>query len=66
MRTAIAQGIAAVRKAGKAAATLTPDRELAREYLRQGASFVAVGADGTLLVRAAKELAAEFKRTPGA
>jgi 4-hydroxy-2-oxoheptanedioate aldolase len=64
VRTAIMQGIATVRKAGKAAATLTPDRALAHEYLEQGASFVAVGADGTLLVRAAKELAAEFKRRP--
>jgi 4-hydroxy-2-oxoheptanedioate aldolase len=52
-----------VRRAGKAAATLTPDRKLAHEYLDRGAAFVAVGADGTLLVRAAKELAAEFKKS---
>ena len=65
VRTAIIQGIAAVKQAGKTAATLTPDRALAHEYLSHGAQFVAVGADGTLLVRAAKELAAEFKRPPG-
>ncbi|HEX4241246.1 MAG TPA: aldolase/citrate lyase family protein [Steroidobacteraceae bacterium] len=63
VRTAILQGIDAVRRAGKAAATLTPDRKLAHEYLDRGAAFVAVGADGTLLLRAAKELAAEFKKS---
>ena len=49
------------RKAGKAAGTLTPDRQLAHEYLDQGALFVAVGVDTSILVKAAKELAAEFK-----
>ena len=61
MRAAILQGIATVRKAGKAAGTLTSDRKLAREYLDHGALFVAVGVDTTILVKAAKELAAEFK-----
>src|SRR5580698_5776335 len=60
VRTAILQGIATVRKAGKAAGTLTSDRKLAREYLDQGALFVAVGVDTTILVKAAKDLAAEF------
>jgi 4-hydroxy-2-oxoheptanedioate aldolase len=60
VRTAIARGIATVRKAGKAAGTLTSDRGHAREYLDQGALFVAVGADTSILVKAAKELAAEF------
>lgn len=60
VRAAIARGIATVKKAGKAAGTLTADRRLAREYLAQGALFVAVGVDTTILVRAAKELAAEF------
>jgi 4-hydroxy-2-oxoheptanedioate aldolase len=57
---AITQGIATVRRAGKAAGTLTPDRALARSYLDQGALFVAVGVDTSLLIKAAKELAAEF------
>ena len=61
VRTAIRQGIETVRRAGKVAATLTPDRALAHEYLEQGVTFLAVGADGTLLLRAAKELAGEFK-----
>jgi len=57
---AIRQGIATVRKAGKAAGTLTSDRPLAREYLDLGALFIAVGVDTSLLIKAAKELAAEF------
>jgi len=60
VQAAITQGIAAVRRAGKAAGTLTSDRRLAREYLDQGALFVAVGVDTSILVKAAKELAAEF------
>src|SRR5580692_593886 len=60
VRSAILQGIATVAKAGKAAGTLTSDRTLAREYLAHGALFVAVGVDTTILVKAAKELAAEF------
>jgi 4-hydroxy-2-oxoheptanedioate aldolase len=60
VRAAITQGIATVRKAGKAAGTLTSDRALAREYLEHGALFLAVGADTTILVQAAKELAAQF------
>ncbi len=60
VRGAIVEGIAAVRHAGKAAGTLTSDRSIAREFLNHGAQFVAVGVDTTLLVKAAKDLAAEF------
>ena len=60
VQAAIAQGIATVKKAGKAAGTLTADRKLAHRYLAQGALFVAVGVDTTMLVKAARELAAEF------
>jgi 4-hydroxy-2-oxoheptanedioate aldolase len=60
VRAAILQGIATVRGAGKVAGTLTSDRQLAHEYLEQGALFVAVGVDTSVLVRAAKELATEF------
>jgi 4-hydroxy-2-oxoheptanedioate aldolase len=63
VQAAITQGIATVRKAGKIAGTLTSDRKLARHYLDQGALFVAVGVDTTLLVKAAKDLAAEFTST---
>ena len=60
VRAAIVQGIETVKRAGKAAGTLTSDRALAREYLSHGAMFVAVGVDTSLMVKAAKELAAEF------
>ena len=60
VQAAIIEGIAAVKRAGKAAGTLTSDRRLAHDYLSHGALFVAVGVDTTLLVKAAKDLAAEF------
>ena len=66
VRAAITGGIAVVRQAGKAAGTLTPDPGLAREYLDQGALFVAVGVDTSLLVKAARELAAQFTGGRGA
>lgn len=61
VRQAVAEGIAAVKKAGKAAGTLTSDPALAREYLAMGALFVAVGVDMSLLAKAATELAGAFK-----
>jgi 4-hydroxy-2-oxoheptanedioate aldolase len=60
VHAAIMAGIARVKRAGKAAGTLTSDRGLAREYLDQGALLVAVGVDTSLLVKAAGQLAAEF------
>jgi 4-hydroxy-2-oxoheptanedioate aldolase len=60
VHAAILKGISTVKSAGKVVGTLTSDRGLAREYLQEGALFVAVGADTTLLVKAATELAAEF------
>jgi 4-hydroxy-2-oxoheptanedioate aldolase len=61
VQTAIAQGIATVVKAGKAAGCLSSDNQTARDYLAQGATFVAVGVDTSLLVKAASQLAAAFK-----
>lgn len=60
---AIVEGIATVQQAGKAAGVLCADKALARRYLDAGATFVAVGVDTTLLVRAATELCASFKDT---
>ncbi len=40
---------------------LAADQRLAREYLALGALFVAVGVDMSLLMRAATDLAGEFK-----
>jgi 4-hydroxy-2-oxoheptanedioate aldolase len=61
VQDAIADGIRAVRSAGKPAGTLSADPQLARKYLELGAQFVAVGVDTTLLVRAARDLATLFK-----
>lgn len=61
VQDAVANGITTVRRAGKPAGTLSTDPSLARNYLDLGALFVAVGVDTTLLVRAAKDLAAAFK-----
>ncbi len=58
---AIAEGIGQVRSGGKAAGILTSSQQRAQEYLAMGATFVAVGADTTLLIRAAKDLLAAFK-----
>ncbi|SAK99014.1 2-dehydro-3-deoxyglucarate aldolase [Caballeronia temeraria] len=60
VRQAIIEGIAIVRRAGKAAGVLVTDRKLAQEYLAAGAQFVAVGVDTSLLVRASRELAHSF------
>jgi 4-hydroxy-2-oxoheptanedioate aldolase len=65
VQQALAEGIATVCKAGKAAGILSADRNLAQQYLAMGALFVAVGVDTTLLVRAARELAQAFAGESG-
>jgi 4-hydroxy-2-oxoheptanedioate aldolase len=61
VRDAVEQGIRTVVAAGKAAGVLTVDPAAARRFLESGALFVAVGLDTSLLVQAARKLAAEFK-----
>lgn len=61
VQAAIADAILRINKAGKAAGILTPDEATARTYLALGATFVAVGLDTHLLVRATSALAAAFK-----
>jgi 4-hydroxy-2-oxoheptanedioate aldolase len=61
VQDAIARGIGIVCSAGKAAGTLSADAKITRRYLDLGALFVAVGVDTTLLLRAARDLAAMFK-----
>jgi len=56
----ITDGIAAVRRAGKAAGVLSADPASARLYLEAGAQFVAVGVDTSLLVKAALQLRQQF------
>lgn len=57
---AIEDAIQVIRKAGKAAGLLCSDEALARRYIAQGATFVAVGADTTLLAQAMAALAGKF------
>ncbi len=64
VQAAIANAIARISAAGKAAGILTPDQATARKYLALGATFVAVGLDTNLLVKATSALAAAFKNTP--
>ncbi len=66
VQTAIEDGIARIRAAGKAPGILATDETLARRYLSLHCTFVAVGIDLTLLARAAQELVRKFKTTPGA
>ena len=61
VQKAILAGIATVRAAGKAAGILTADPAAAKRYLEAGCTFVAVGVDTTLLVRAASDLLGAFK-----
>lgn len=63
-QAAIDDAIARIVRAGRAAGIIAPDEALARRYLDMGATFVAVGLDTQLLVRATSALVAKFK--PGA
>ena len=60
VQVAIARGIKTVSAAGKAAGVLSADQAIARKYVGLGATFVAVGIDTTLLIRAAQDLRAAF------
>ncbi len=64
VQTAIETAIARIQKAGKAAGILSADQTLARRYLDQGAKFVAVGVDTTVLMRGLQTLASTFKAAP--
>jgi 4-hydroxy-2-oxoheptanedioate aldolase len=64
VQSAVLKGIERVRGAGRAAGVLSGDRQFARDCLAAGASFVAVGVDTTVLVKAAKELLQCFSK-PG-
>lgn len=63
VQATIEKTIARINQSGKAAGILTPDETLARRYLELGATFVAVGLDTNLLVKATSALAAKFKST---
>jgi 4-hydroxy-2-oxoheptanedioate aldolase len=60
VQSAIEDAIARIRKSGRAAGILTTDETQARRYLSLGCTFVAVGLDGNLLMRATQDLARKF------
>jgi len=60
-QAAIADAVARIRSAGKAAGILTADTAAAARYLDLGFSFVAVGADTGVLAQSAAKLVAQFK-----
>lgn len=61
VQTEVEAAIGRIHAHGKPVGILTANRSLARRYLELGASFVAVGSDIGLLVKATAGLAAEFK-----
>jgi len=61
VQAAIEDTIRRILRGGKAAGILTPDEALARKYLELGATFVAVGLDTNLLMKATSALATKFK-----
>jgi 4-hydroxy-2-oxoheptanedioate aldolase len=61
VQQAIEDAIRRILAAGRAAGILTTDEAQARHYLSLGCTFVAVGLDGNLLMRATQDLAAKFK-----
>ena len=62
----IENGIARIRKAGKAPGILSTNKAQGDKWLAAGAQFVAVGADTMLLHAAAKHLIASYRGTDGA
>ncbi|WP_413724043.1 4-hydroxy-2-oxoheptanedioate aldolase [Sodalis sp. RH16] len=61
VQDAVEAGLKRILSRGKAAGILTADPELAERYLALGATFVAVGSDVGLLVKATGALAAYFR-----
>lgn len=57
---AIDHAIKGVQRAGKAVGILTLNENLARQYIGQGCTFVAVGTDATLLATGVDALASRF------
>ncbi len=60
VRVAVEGAITRILAAGKAPGVLAVDEALARRYIEQGARFVAVGVDATMLAQATRVLAAKF------
>ena len=58
---AIRQGVAGIRRAGKAAGILAPQEDQAFRWISEGVGFAAVGVDISLLAHAARQLSSRFK-----
>lgn len=61
VQSLVEESIKRIRSHGKAAGILSADPALAARYLELGATFVAVGSDVGLLVKASSALAGEFR-----
>jgi 4-hydroxy-2-oxoheptanedioate aldolase len=61
MQEIIADAFQRIQKAGKAVGILTLDETLARKHVAMGATFIALGTDSNLMVKATSGLAAKFK-----
>jgi 4-hydroxy-2-oxoheptanedioate aldolase len=66
MQAVIADAFRRIQAAGKAVGILTLDETLARKHIEMGATFVAVGTDSNLMVKATSALAGKFKGAPEA
>ncbi len=64
VRALALQGLADIKKAGKAAGTLLYDEAGAKELFQKGFDFIAVGADTTILTRGTDQLAALYRNWP--
>ena len=56
----IEDAIKRIRACGKGAVILTGDSTLAKQYIKAGSTFTAVGVDAALLARAGEALAQQF------
>jgi 4-hydroxy-2-oxoheptanedioate aldolase len=61
MQAMIADAFRRIQAAGKAVGILTLDETLARQHVEMGATFIAVGTDSNLMVKATSALCAKFK-----
>ncbi len=61
MQEVIADAFRRIQAAGKAVGILTLDEDLARKHVEMGASFIAVGTDSNLMVKATSGLLAQNK-----
>jgi 4-hydroxy-2-oxoheptanedioate aldolase len=64
MQEMIADAFRRIQAAGKAVGILTLDETLAKKHVEMGATFIAVGTDSNLMLKATTGLASRFKGAP--